>query len=91
MSFLNPFRSTPAKAAAPTPGRADAPARGNAGTPLELIKYDQSTGKFHLGEEAVAVLQNVSPAPRCFCYSPCCNLPTLQSLPLTHYAKGCTG
>jgi hypothetical protein len=32
------------------------------GAPLELIRYNQSTTKFELGEEALAVLRKVSDA-----------------------------
>lgn len=32
---------------------------GSPGVPLELIRYDQSSGKFELGEEALAVLRKV--------------------------------
>ena len=31
------------------------------GTPLELIRYNQTTSKFELGEEALAVLRKVEP------------------------------
>ncbi len=48
MSFLNPFR-----------GSSTSKAKGTAGSPLELINYDTSTGKFNLGKEALDVLRSV--------------------------------
>lgn len=46
-------RATPPAA---SPAAAAQPASGQ-GVPLELIRYDQATGKFELGQEALAVLK----------------------------------
>lgn len=41
----------------PTAPEADHAAAPAAGVPLELIKFDQQTGKFELGQQALAVLK----------------------------------
>jgi hypothetical protein len=50
------FTSTPAKKPAPPPSKDGAKGPGQ---PLDLIQYDTATGKFSVGEQALAVLRSI--------------------------------
>lgn len=51
------FRGRGASATPPQAAPGGGSGRGGQGVPLELIKYDAQSGKFELGEEALAVLR----------------------------------